>query len=135
MFEIKRNRLLLFLTALIAVFLLLQNCWQSKSASDKWLYLFEDSARDYAGQVLGVGRGTNVPIPERLAGTAITVYDTYVTFSPKSGPPLVLAFSPDAKPPAPDDPVHAGQDWIPLGDAWYRLAAVAGVSQQESRER
>ncbi len=121
MFELKSNRLLLFLTVLIAVFLTLQTCWQRKPASDKWLYLHEDAARDYAGLVLGDGRGTDVPVPEQLAGTAITVHETYVTFSPRAGPPLVLAFSPDARPPAPQDPVLAGQHWIPLRDGWYRL--------------
>ena len=119
------NRLLIFVTVLVAIFLALHNCWQSKPPSEKWLYMNEAAARDYAGQVLGPGRGAKVPIPESLTHTVIKTYDTYVTFSPNNNPRLMLAFSPDAKPPAPIDPASVGKDWLPLGDSWYQLIFIA----------
>lgn len=124
MFQMNANRLLIFITVLVAIFLTLQNCWQSKLPSERWLYMNEAPARDYAGQVLGPGRGAEVPIPEALTNSEITTYDTYVTFSPKKNPKLLLAFSPDTKPPAPDDPALKGKDWLALGDSWYQLVAV-----------
>ncbi len=118
------NRLLIFVTVLVVIFFTLHNCWQSKPPSEKWLYMNEGAARDYAGQVLGPGRGAKVPIPESLAHSVINTYDTYVTFAPKSDLQLVLAFSPNAKPPVPKDPASAGKDWLPLRDSWYQLKVI-----------
>ncbi len=127
MFQMNANRLLIFITVLLVVFFALQNCWQGKPLSEKWLYMNEGAARDYAGQVLGPGRGAKVPIPGSLSQTLVTTYDTYVTFSPKDNPRLVLAFSPDVEPPQPRDPALAGRHWLPLRDSWYLLkAAPAG---------
>ena len=89
----------------------------------------EGAARDYAGQVLGPGRGAKVPVPEPLSRTVINTYDTYVTFSPKNNPQLVLAFSPNAKPPAPEVPGSAGKVWLPLRDSWYQLKVMAAGGQ------
>lgn len=129
MFQMNANRLLIFVTVLVATFFALQNCWQSKSPSEKWLYVHEGAARDYAGQVLGPGRGAKVPVPESLTQTVIKTHETYVTFSPKNDPQLVLAFSPNTKPPAPVDPAAAGKDWLPLGDSWYQLSFIPARTQ------
>jgi hypothetical protein len=129
MFKMNANRLLIFVTVLVVVFFALQNCWQGKPPSEKWLYMNEGAARDYAGQVLGTGRGAKVPIPESLSHTVIKTYDTYVTFSPKNDPQLILAFSSNAKPPAPKDPASAGQGWLPLRDSWYQLEVIPASGQ------
>ncbi len=123
------NRLLIFVTVLAVMFFALRNCWHSKPASEQWLFFNESAARDYAGQVLGPGRGAKVPIPKPLTGTVITTHATYVTFSPENNSQLVLAFSPDAKPPAPKDPASAGQDWLPLGNSWYQLTVIPAGGQ------
>ncbi len=129
MFLMNTNRVLIFITVLAVAFFALHNCWQSKPASEKWLYMNDGAARDYAGQVLGPGRGAKVPIPETLTHSVIEAYDTYVTFAPKSDSHLVLAFSPNAKPPAPKDPASAGKDWLPLGDSWYQLTLIPAGGQ------
>ncbi len=123
------NRLLIFITVLMVIFFALRNCWQSKPPGEQWLFFHESAARDYAGQVLGPGRGAKAPIPQPLTGTVITTYATYVTFSPKNNPELVLAFSPNAEPPAPKDPAAAGQGWLPLGNSWYQLNVVPAGGQ------
>ena len=63
------NRLALFVSLILVMGVLLQQCWQRFSPAEKWLYFFEDPARHYAGQVLGPGRGSAVAIPESLAKT------------------------------------------------------------------
>ena len=112
------KRVLVFLSLVLMVGLMLQQCWQSKTASEKWLYFFEDVARDYAGEVLGPGRGTDVPIPDELSSTSIEVYENFVTFSPMQDADLVLAFSPGG------EPSEGGEtrSWSSLGDGWYVLA-------------
>lgn len=111
------QRVLIFVSLVLMAGLMLQQCWQSKTASEKWLYFFEDAARDYAGEVLGPGRGTDVPIPDELNGTFIEVNENFVTFSPKQDPDLVLAFSPGGEPAEGD----ATRSWFSLGDGWYVL--------------
>ncbi len=106
------TRVLFFLTFILMLGLLLQQCWQSKTPSEKWLYFFGESARDYAGTVLGQGRGTDVPVPEELSHTSIEIFDSFVTFKPNT-PGLVLAFSPGVPPPA-----ESGS-WFAIGDGWY----------------
>ena len=54
------NRMLIFLSFMVMIGLIMQQCWQSKSASEKWLYFFGESARDYAGHVLGPGETSPV---------------------------------------------------------------------------
>lgn len=108
------KRVLLFLSFVVMVGLGLQQCWQSKTASEKWLYFFGESARDYAGTVLGPGRGTQVPVPDELSGSQVEIYDSFVTFSPKQDPSLVLAFSPSAPPAG-----EGGDTWSHIGDSWY----------------
>ena len=119
------KRVLIFLSLMLMVGLMLQQCWQSKTTSEKWLYFFEDVARDYAGEVLGPGRGTDLPIPEELSGTLIEVYESFVTFSPEQDPSLVLAFSPGGEPAEND----ATRSWSPLGDGWYVLASPSPNAQ------
>lgn len=119
------KRILLFLSFLLMVGLMLQQCWQSKTASEKWLYFFKEPARDYAGNVLGAGRGADVPIPDELSGTTIEVYESFVTFSPKQDVSLVLAFSPAGKPVDGD----ATKSWSPLGDGWYVLISPSSSTQ------
>jgi len=111
------KRVLFVLTFIVMIGLMLQQCWQSKSPSEKWLYFFSDAARDYAGDALGPLRGTDVPVPEALDGSNIVVKEHYVTFSPKQEPDLTLAFSP-AGPPRGD---LRGRSWKPLGEGWYVL--------------
>ena len=112
------KRVLIFLSLVLMFGLMLQQCWQSKTASEKWLYFFEGTARDYAGEVLGPGRGTDVPIPSELSSNSIEVYESFVTFSPKQDPALVLAFSPGGEPAEGD----ATRSWSSIGDGWYVLA-------------
>lgn len=121
MFQMTSHRMLIFFSVLIVAFVTLQQCWQRKSPSEKWLYVNEHAARDYAGQVLGPGRSARVPMPERLAGSIVTIHDSFVTFSPKQDPDLVLAFSPDAEPPVPVAMITSGEHWAPLRDGWYVL--------------
>ena len=107
-------RVLFFFSFVLLVGLLLQQCWQSKTDGEKWLYFFGESAREYADNVLGPGRSTDVLVPEELSGSSIEVFETFVTFSPKQDPGLVLAFSPGGPPTA--DPVDP---WVDIGDGWY----------------
>ncbi len=129
MFDINARRLILFVTLILGVALMLQQYWQRKSDSEKWLYFNERVARSYAGEVLGPGRGTRVPLPEGLTGTTVTTYDSYVTFAPMQSPDLVLAFSPDARPPKPPSP-GGGSDWVALGDGWYELSPLSATGRK-----
>ena len=124
--KITLNRILIFLTIVLAAGLMMQQCWQRKSDAEKWLYLFEDPARDYAGRVLGPDRGTGLLPPEPLKETIVDVHEqegyvVYSTamFSETGVPTLHLAFSPEGPPPIPED--KPGSTWIPVRDAWYRL--------------
>jgi len=124
--KITLNRFLIFLTLVLLVALMLQQCWQRKSDAEKWLYLFDQPAREYAGRVLGPDRGTGLRPPEALSEMAVDVHaaEGYVVFasdmfSADGEPPLRMAFSPHGLPPAPDDAPAMG--WAPVRDAWYRL--------------
>lgn len=112
------KRVLFVLSFILLIGLTLQQCWQSKSPAEKWLYFFKDTARDYSGIVLGAGRGTNVPVPEELSKTNIEVHERHVTFAPRQEPGLMLAFSPRGAPPA--DELRGGK-WQAIGDGWYLL--------------
>ena len=114
--RITNKRLILFASLLFFVVIMLQQCWQRYSPAEKWLYFFEEPARIYAGQVLGPGRGTEVPMPEALAKTEIEVLDDHVVFKPRNDPPVTLAFAPSGRPPDRD-----GVNWTPLRDGWYVL--------------
>lgn len=115
--QMSLKRVLIFLSFMLMVGLTLQQCWQSKSPGDKWLYILGEPARDYAGLVLGPDRGAEVPVPEELSTTEIVVHDDHVVFYPKQDPNLVLAFSP-AGMPAED---ASSESWSRLGDGWYVL--------------
>lgn len=107
-------RVLFFLSFVLMAGLLLQQCWQSRTASEKWLYFFGEQARGYADNVLGPGRGTDIPVPDELSGSDIKIFDSFVTFSPKQDASLILAFSPGGPP--------AGEvvgSWFAIGDGWY----------------
>ena len=54
------KRVLFVLTFILMFGLVLQQCWQSRSPADKWLYFFGDAGRDYAGVALGADRGIQV---------------------------------------------------------------------------
>lgn len=112
------KRVLFVLSIILLIGLMLQQCWQSRSPAEKWLYFFDDAARDYAGIVLGAGKGTSVPMPEDLSRTNVVVHDRHVTFSPMQDPALVLSFSPEGPPPADE---LQGRSWQPVGDGWYVL--------------
>ena len=112
------KRVLIFLSLVLMAGLMLQQCWQSRTASEKWLYFFEAAARDFAGEVLGPGRGTDVPIPEELSNNYIEVYEGFVTFSPRQDPTLVMAFSPGGEPAE----ENTTRSWASIGDGWYVLA-------------
>jgi len=112
------KRVLFVLTFILMFGLVLQQCWQSRSPSEKWLYFFGDAGRDYAGVALGAGRGTSVPVPDALSGSNVVVHENHVTYSPRQDPGLVLSFSP-VGPPSVDE--IQGRRWRPLGDGWYVL--------------
>jgi hypothetical protein len=116
--KITAKRVLFFLLFISMIGMLMYQNWQSKPDSEKWLYLFGSGARDYAGKVLGPGRGTDVPVPAELSESAVIVYDSYVTFSSKQGTVLTLAFSPAGAPPG-EGP--GGRPWSAVGDGWYLL--------------
>jgi len=126
MLKITRNRFLLFLTLILAAYLSLQQCWQRKPDAEKWLYLFDEPARVYAGRVLGPERGTGLQPSEPLSDMEVRVHERegFVVFSSdmftgRGGPVLHMAFSPDGPPQAPDD--HPGFAWVRVRDAWYQL--------------
>ena len=112
------KRVLFFLLFIVTIGLAMQQYWISKTPGEKWLYFFGDPARDYAGDVLGQGRDTYVPVPQELTGSQVIVHSGFVTFSPKQDPGLVLAFSPAGPPPGED---YEGRFWSALGDGWYLL--------------
>lgn len=118
MMKLTTKRVLFFLLFIFMIGLMMNQYWQSKPASEKWLYLFGAQARDYAGNVLGPGRGTNVPVPEELSGSEVIVFDSFVTFSTRQGPGLTLAFSPVGVPAGEES---GGRSWSALGDGWYLL--------------
>lgn len=107
-------RVMFFLSFVLMMGLLLQQCWQSKTASEKWLYFFGEPARDYAGAVLASGDETVTPVPDELSGSEIKIFDTFIMFSPKQDPTLILAFSPSGPPTGED-----GASWTGVGDGWY----------------
>ena len=125
MLKMTLKRVLIFLSVILLAGLGMRQCWQSKTDSEKWLYLFGDVAREYAGEVLGPGRGTHVPIPEQLQASEISVHENFVTFSPTQSPGLTLAFSPDGVPAA--DP--SGYPWTSIGNAWYVLRGQSQTDQ------
>ncbi|MBS1270157.1 MAG: hypothetical protein MAG794_01112 [Gammaproteobacteria bacterium] len=124
--KITLNRFMLFVTAVLLVGLTLQQCWQRKPEAEKWLYLFEEPARVYAGRVLGPDRGTGLLPPEALSDMEVHVYARkgYVEFastmfSPAGEPSLRMAFAPDSSPPDPVD--QPGFAWTSVHDGWYQL--------------
>jgi len=123
-FGINARRLLIFVSIILLIGLVLQQYWASKSPEEKWLYIFQYPARDYASKVLGPARGSHVPLPEELSGNVVEVRESYVVFAPKQSPQLKMAFAPIGKPPAPD----SAQDWFPLEDGWYVLRAGAATN-------
>jgi len=135
MFKMSGNRILIFITTLVVLFFALHNCWQSKSPGEKWLYIYEAVARNYAGNVLGPGRGAKVPVPEPLAGNSVTTHEDFVTFASNSIPGLVLAFAPNGKPPAPMDSGYAGRDWLPMRDSWYVLSTNPQQRNESSKKQ
>lgn len=127
--KITLNRVLIFLSLVLGAGLMLQQCWQGRSDAEKWLYLFDDQARVYAGRVLGPDRGTGLAPPEALAGMTVRVHEEegYVEFSSTmfagdGGPSLDLAFAPAGAPPGPAN--RPGFTWVRVRDGWYRLQPV-----------
>lgn len=123
--KITLNRFLIFLSIVLLAGLMMQQCWQRKSDAEKWLYIFEEPAREYAGRVLGPDRGTGLPPPESLADTEVTVradegYVVYLSdmFAGAGRPELRMAFSPGGAPPVPAG--HPG-GWARVRDSWYWL--------------
>lgn len=124
--KITLNRFLIFLALILMVGLLMQQCWQRRSDAEKWLYLFDEPARDYAGRVLGPDRGTGLAPPEPLSGMEVQVHEGegYVVFSSAmfsgdGGPVLDMAFAPGGPPPRPAN--NPGLDWVRVRGAWYQL--------------
>lgn len=124
--KITLNRFLIFLVLIVLIGLALQQCWQRRPDAEKWLYLFDEPARAYAGRVLGPDRGTGLEPPEPLSDMEVRIHEregyvvfTSTMFSGDNGPPLHMAFAPDGRPPAPDD--MPGLDWVRVRDGWYQL--------------
>jgi len=126
MLKITLNRFLIFVTIVLFAALALQQYWQRKSDAEKWLYLFDRPAREYADRVLGPDRGTNPPMPEPLKQMVVEVHEKegYVVFSSAmfsaDGKPLLrMAFATDGPPTDPKG--ETGKRWVPVGDSWYQL--------------
>lgn len=124
--KITLNRVLIFLSIVLLAGLMMQQCWQRRSDAEKWLYLFEEPAREYAGRVLGPDRGTGLPPPESLSDMAVDVRaeEGYVVYSSDmftgAGKPMLhMAFA-TAGPP-PDPPDQPGSGWVRVRDSWYWL--------------
>jgi hypothetical protein len=129
-FTMNARRLLIFISIVVVIGLALQQLWARKAPTEKWLYLNDYPARQYANKVLGPARGTDVPLPEELSSHTVEVHDKYVVFTTtRLSPPLTMAFAPVEKPPPPD----RVSDWAMLGDGWYVLkrgaAAERGTNQ------
>lgn len=127
--KITLNRFLMFLSIVLVAGLALQQCWQRKADAEKWLYLFDDPAREYAARVLGPDRGTGLPPPEPLSDMEVRIHedDGYVAFSSamfsrSDKPSLHMAFAPQGPPPDPGD--RPGFGWVPVRDGWYQLQPV-----------
>lgn len=127
--KITLNRFLMFLSLVLLVGLMLQQCWQRKADAEKWLYLFDEPARSYAGRVLGPDRGTGLAPPESLSDMEVRIHERegYVMFSStmfagEDGPALHMAFAPEKTPPAPPD--KPGFSWTRVRDGWYQLRPV-----------
>lgn len=127
--KITLNRFLIFLSIVFMAGLMLQQCWQRKADAEKWLYLFDEPAREYAGRVLGADRGTGLLPPEPLSDMEIRIYEDqgYVEFSSSvfsrsDEPPLHMAFAPQGPPPEPAE--KPGLGWVPVRDGWYQLQPV-----------
>ncbi len=118
------SRLVIFAAVVVAAFFVLKQCWEAYPPEEKWLYMYEDDAREYAGRVLGPQRGRTVPLPDSLAGNIVTIGEDYVVFSPRQNPDLVLAFAPRGRPP--DDAGHGKGRWLVLRDGWYLFAPEFG---------
>lgn len=120
--RITLNRLLVFLSIVLVAGLSMHQCWQRKSDAEKWLYLFEQPAREYAGRVLGPDRGTGLQPPEALSDMAVNVhaeagYVVYTSemFAGAGKPALLMAFAPGGPPP------DQSGEWVFVRDGWYRL--------------
>lgn len=126
--KITLTRFLVFLSVILMVALTLQQCWQRKSDAEKWLYLFERPAREYAGRVLGPDRDTGLQPPEPLKQMMVEVHGkegyvvfTSAMFSANGRPLLHMAFATDGPPPDPGD--KPDLHWVPVRDSWYQLRA------------
>ncbi|MGA8261051.1 MAG: hypothetical protein WB783_12625 [Arenicellales bacterium] len=126
MLKITLNRFAIFVTLVLLAGVVLQQCWQRKSDAQKWLYLFDKPARDYAGRVLGADRDTHPPLPEPMKKMVVEVHEKegYVVFSSamfsKDGEPsLHMAFATNGRPPDPRD--EPGFGWVRVRDSWYEL--------------
>jgi len=124
--RITLHRFLLFIAFVALIAVSLQQCWQRKSDAEKWLYLFEEPARDYAGRVLGPDRGTGLAPPEALSAMLVDIDAArgYVVFASDMFAEdgvfsLRMAFSPGGPPPDPEDKPAMG--WQRVRDAWYQL--------------
>ncbi|MDJ0957300.1 MAG: hypothetical protein QNI91_10595, partial [Arenicellales bacterium] len=60
-----------------------------------------------------------------LSSNSIEVYESFVTFSPKQDPNLVLAFSPGGEPAEGDETKF----WSSIGDGWYVLVDPSSSAQ------
>jgi hypothetical protein len=123
--KITLNRFLVFISIVLVAALAMQQCWQRKSEAEKWLYIFGEPAREYAGRVLGPDRGRGLPPPESLSEMSIDVHaqEEYVVYSSDmfavaDRPELHMAFSPGGPPPVPAD--RPGR-WTRVRDSWYWL--------------
>jgi hypothetical protein len=124
--KITLNRFLIFVSVILLAGLSLQQCWQRKPDAEKWLYLFDEPARDYAGRVLGPDRGTGLELPEALSDMTVRVNEQegYVVFSStmfsgEDGKPMDMAFAVGGPPPRPED--RPGFDWVHVRESWYLL--------------
>lgn len=124
--KITLNRFLIFVTLILLIGVMMQQCWQRRPDAEKWLYMFDEPARDYAARVLGPDRGTGLAPPEVLSDMEVQVHERegYVVFTSNmfardGGSVLHMAFAPQGRPAVPED--AAGMGWARVRDGWYQL--------------
>jgi len=108
------NNMLFFGAVITVIAIGLGLYWSGHSPAEKWLYYFEKPGAEYAQVLL---TDSNPPDPPKiLQQNKITVYESYVTYSPKQKASIIVAYTKDDKPPPSE-----GNSWTHVSGTWYVL--------------